>query len=1156
MQKLIAYLLKLRVKNLALGIILFLAPSILAQESGARYLVIAYDNFVDAVRPLVEWKTKKGVKAVCVPLSQIGSTPSQIKSYIQNAYYTWNPRPEYVLLVGSPDLLPSYSNQYDDYYADMMGNYQIELCIGRFHCQTLVQCSLLVAKSIGYEKSATMQDSTWFAKGTTIVREDNPPDPYYQSDCRYIRNLWLAANYTHIDSFINTAGHNQSDVENAITNGRAFVVYRGQAVSYWWSPFNVSPNNTNNGYKLPIVISGTCATMSLSPGENMLGDAFVRAGTVQNPKGAVAFFGTTVVGSHVSQYRGAVTWGFFKALYLDSIFTLGGAAKRAKFIMDSLYPSQIRYMEWNLLGDPELNVWTTKPRKLTVSYDTMIFVQPTNLSVLVTSSGAPVSGALVCVKMDSTVYSYGYTDNQGLVTLAFTPQHIGYLSLTVSGHNLFPCEESVLVRVGNIPYLRYHHSVFTDSPPGGNGNLRINPGEEILLTCYLINSGNLGASGVRATLRSYDEFVTISESTSSFADIGPGSIVQADSPYRFALSENTPNGHELSFNLHITDDANHSWDSPFSLPVQAGELVYSGSFVIDSSPGGNNNGQIGAQENIRLRLTVLNSGAEDLNNVYARLRTNSPYLSITDSFGYFGSVPSGANRTNTQDPFAFSTAPSLPRNYPLSFVVFVYGSGGTYNYRTTFAFTLYSEQGMSSDPTGPDSYGYYCYDNMDISSGRAPSYEWLEIAPPGPGTIIEQITNADAGIDTLPLPFTFRYYGANYNEVTVASNGFLSIGRTNYRWGNNSPIPDTAGPEAMIAPFWDDLNANETLHGGNGDIYQYYDAVNHRWIVEFKDVAHYDRNSVRETFQVILFDPAYYPTPTNDGEIVFQYQNVADATSNTVGIENPTETDGIQYLFNNNYPSTAALLTNGRALRFTTLAPATTSPWLVLLGITVSDSVGGNNNRIPEPGENIQLVVNLVNRGQGPAENVFAQLRSTDNNAILIDSTSGFGTIGVSGQGNNEQDPYLFTVRSQVTDTILDFLLTINATGYNTVQYFSIGLFGNPGIVDCFPPSADLGGLQCFPNPFRQSTMIKTNLTNIAIYDLTGKLVVRLPLSVDRCPLSVLRSRSTVTVHGPQLMIWDGTDEQGRKLGSGIYFILAKSANGNQTEVKKITISR
>jgi hypothetical protein len=117
--------------------------------------------------------------------------------------------------------------------------------------------------------------------------------------------------------------------------------------------------------------------------------------------------------------------------------------------MDSLYPNQDRYVEWNLLGDPELNIWTKKPKPLSVTHDSVVFLQPTNFQVLVRSNSVPVGHALVCVMMDSTIYSYGYTNSSGLITFSFTPQHIGSLQVTVTGHNYFPYEGSAEVRTGN-----------------------------------------------------------------------------------------------------------------------------------------------------------------------------------------------------------------------------------------------------------------------------------------------------------------------------------------------------------------------------------------------------------------------------------------------------------------------------------------------------------------------------------------------------------------------------------------------------------------------------------------------------------------------------------------------------------------------------------
>jgi hypothetical protein len=163
-----------------------------------------------------------------------------------------------------------------------------------------------------------------------------------------------------------------------------------------------------------------------------------------------------------------------------------------------------------------------------------------------------------------------------------------------------------------------------------------------------------------------------------------------------------------------------------------------------------------------------------------------------------------------------------------------------------------------SGATGPDQYGYYIYDDTDTLSGNAPVFNWLEIVP-SPGSLVSEITNEDADTVTYPLPFTFKYYGIDYSSIGMCSNGFLEMGYSTYRFGDNGTIPSSGGPKRMLAPFWDDLDPS--LYG---DIYYYHDTANHRWIVEFKDCAHYESSTQRETFQVILLDPQYYPTPTGD----------------------------------------------------------------------------------------------------------------------------------------------------------------------------------------------------------------------------------------------------------------------------------------------------
>jgi hypothetical protein len=344
------------------------------------------------------------------------------------------------------------------------------------------------------------------------------------------------------------------------------------------------------------------------------------------------------------------------------------------------------------------------------------------------------------------------------------------------------------------------------------------------------------------------------------------------------------------------------------------------------------------------------------------------------------------------------------------------------------------------------------------------------------------------------------------------------MGYSTYRFGDNGTIPSSGGPKRMLAPFWDDLDPS--LYG---DIYYYHDTANHRWIVEFKDCAHYESSTQRETFQVILLDPQYYPTPTGDGEILYLYSHVTDATSNTVGMEDQTEQRGLQYLCNNTYDVNAAPLISNRALLITTKPPAGTynTPWLHIINYTINDSAGGNNNGIVEPDETIDIYISIKNDGDTNAYNVTGILRCSDNDAEVIDSISSFGDLAVGGTANNINDAYTVHVSNNPAD-------------------------GLPGVEE----QELLGygksfGLQVFPNPTRQIATIKLQIPRtksqiaLKIYDVTGRLVkdFKLPTVYSLLPTSVS---------------WDATDDNGREVASGIYFISLDTDDYKQ--IKKVVL--
>lgn len=176
---------------------------------------------------------------------------------------------------------------------------------------------------------------------------------------------------------------------------------------------------------------------------------------------------------------------------------------------------------------------------------------------------------------------------------------------------------------------------------------------------------------------------------------------------------------------------------------------------------------------------------------------------------------------------------------------------------------------------GPDEFGYRW---IDSNEPGGPTFDWTDISDDG-----TSVTLGDDDASTVPLPFSFDFYGESKDEVTIGSNGYLTFGATGTAF-QNSQIPSTDTPNDVIAPFWDDLNPS-----GGGSVH--YLADGNQFIVQYTEIPFFSGDGTN-TFQVIL---------NADGGIRYQYLATGSSTSATVGIENSDGLDGLQVAFNTDY---------------------------------------------------------------------------------------------------------------------------------------------------------------------------------------------------------------------------------------------------------------
>ena len=319
-------------------------------------------------------------------------------------------------------------------------------------------------------------------------------------------------------------------------------------------------------------------------------------------------------------------------------------------------------------------------------------------------------------------------------------------------------------------------------------------------------------------------------------------------------------------------------------------------------------------ETVNVIMKIKNKGDDVAPEIRGILSSNDQYITILDSIGTFGTLLPDSSGRNISDYFRVKVSENCPEQYEAEYTIRLMTQNGLYPYSTTSSFIIPVAEPTQSDPTGPDEYGYYAYSEDDTLWTQAPEYDWVDITSVGttvyrPGISSDFSTNVN-------LPFTFKYYGMNRDTVQISSNGWIALSNGTLNNHNNETLPNQDEIRNMIAVFWDNL-----FYAGAGEvgkIYYYYDEANHRFIVSWENVGHSEDVTDKETFQVILLDPQYYPTATGDGEIIMQYKVVEEPGSCTVGIENYGEDIGINYLYDDYYDVTASIIHSNFAIKFTT----------------------------------------------------------------------------------------------------------------------------------------------------------------------------------------------------------------------------------------------
>ncbi|MCF7913418.1 MAG: T9SS type A sorting domain-containing protein [Candidatus Cloacimonetes bacterium] len=869
------------------------------------YLIICPDipSIVSTLEYLVNWKRKLGFETTLVTLSETGSTNNEIKEYLQNAYDTWENPPEYIILAGDVTgniTIPSWYvagswNPYcvtDHPYALLEGDdYFPDVLIGRLSVQSTSQLQTIVSKIIHYE-SDPLINNNW-TRRALMLSYITTEMLSQRETVMEVRDKLLDFTYTEVDTFFSPYQSGINNLTNVINTGYSFINYRGAGNHFRWygcqgDMFNIwAVDQLTNGFMLPMITSIVCGGGDFADDDydTAFGEMWLAAGSSANPKGAIGFIGPSEHDTKTG-FNNCNDMGIYQSITQENIFGAAAMMLRGKMELYNNYPGchsmdgvhdtedsdMFYFYVYNLLGDPGLQVWTDEPRYYEVQMPEILPQGSSTYEInLVIADGA---GHKVALTSDNQLYDVSKTNEYGWASLVI-PDSLMEFEVTVSGYGYVPITQAVTISAEE-QIIGLSSYVFSSEPVCG---------ATMELTVGLYNYTQSEQSELAVELVTEDELITLNNSIQEIDILPVGSSEELI--FEVEFSSVLRDEKESWLNLKINSGELGSHFIP--LEIKSAELIFSDRIVMNQE----NSLLIGDINDLNIKL--YNNGDTNCEAFMGILTSLDNKCQITQNNSSYPEISPG-DSISSNAAYSISLDNNLITGEPLAFCLEILRDGEPID---EIEFSLAAGCVDESSPTYSE-YGYYAIESSDEGNFVTPDYNWIEIAEPegGSGTMINESYVTRDGFSTcIPLPFEFCYYGILYDEITVSSSGWLAMGNKEQVFFRNRTIPSGAGPSAMIAPYWDYLRW--------GNIYTYYDQDEHLLIIEwhgFRDDFGYNP----QVFEVILYDPLFYPTPTGDGEIKFQYQEVqnldVEESYATIGIENMRQTEGLLLSFANIYP--------------------------------------------------------------------------------------------------------------------------------------------------------------------------------------------------------------------------------------------------------------
>lgn len=475
--------------------------------TSAKYIVITNQEIKDAFIPLVEWKTKKGVKAKIVTVDDIYNSytgvdlAEKIRNFLIDAHQDGL---EWVLLGGDEDIVPiRYAYQgntstpppiisqqiCDLYYADLTGDWDKdkdgiwgepfhdspdiypEIFVGRVPSQNSQEAEYFVEKLLSYEQNPNGGDFNYLTRALWMcsdqMRDWNQGEGQHRLVSQYLPDNFYQDLANLVESPSGGASNPVSPegaecielmsqgwgITGIFAHGRTDgFVASSDLINQWPKSYVFSWSSEEDGHgHLPLLSNQGRYGIVYSVSCNQAAiDYEDNAGLGGGPSVAEAYI--------LSKQKGAIAFlGYSRWGWVSSSYKLTQKFMQELFDSENGYHigvaevfSKLYYPYYwdlnyghNLYGDPEMQVWTQIPVVLDVVHPQKIKIGTQELEFQVSSNGNSVPQAKICITEGNEILFLGETDEEGNLNAQLSVDYCTELAVTITKANFIPYQGTI-----------------------------------------------------------------------------------------------------------------------------------------------------------------------------------------------------------------------------------------------------------------------------------------------------------------------------------------------------------------------------------------------------------------------------------------------------------------------------------------------------------------------------------------------------------------------------------------------------------------------------------------------------------------------------------------------------------------------------------------